>query len=53
MKVLLRQYKSPTGPSKFSRCIFATKINKRGPKVELDQIHANSSSITEAKVCQT
>ena len=35
-KVLLKQYKTPTDPSKFSRGITATKTNKRSPKVELD-----------------
>ena len=48
-KVLLRQYKSPASPSKFSRGKTATKTNKRGPKVELnlyyvDTNHGNSSS---------
>ena len=46
LKVFLRQYKPPTGPSKFLRGITATKTDKKGPKVEIIcimwiQIHLN------------
>ena len=31
LKVLLKQYKSPTGPNKFSRGITPTKADQTGP----------------------
>ena len=33
LKVLLKQYKSPTGPNKFSRGITHTTADQKGPKV--------------------
>ena len=47
MKVLVKQYKSPTGPIKFSRGITPTKV--RGPKVEFDLYYVDTNSSKKFK----
>ena len=49
LKVLLKQYKSPTGPNKFSRGISPIKADYRDPKVELDLYHADTNSSKKFK----
>ena len=50
LKVLLKQYKSPTGPKKISRGIIPTKADQRGPKVELSLYHVDTNSKIKSSV---
>ena len=43
-EILLKQHKSPTDPNTLSRDITPTKIDQRGPKVELDLYHVDTYS---------
>ena len=49
LKVFLKQYKSPTGPNKFSRGISPIKADQRGPKVELNLNHVDTDSSKKTK----
>ena len=44
LKVLLKQYKSPTGPNKFSRGVTPTNTDQRGLKVEVDMYYFDTNS---------
>ena len=44
LKVLLKQYKSPTGPNKFPRGVTPTNTDQSGLKVEVDVYYFDTNS---------